>query len=153
MRSRLVLAALVIFGALPGFGQAKAPAKAATSSAKAKVYVYRYKSFESKGVRPSIYVDEKDIARVQDGRAVVLAISPGKHMFRSNDKQSVVDLEVKGGQSYYIRIDIATGFLKGHGRLTLVAPEQGASEYKRTKPVDKGMIKDSSALAPGFTPA
>ena len=50
---------------------------------------------------------------------MILALSPGKHAFRSNDKQSVVDLDLKSGQTYFIRIDIATGFWKGHGRLTL----------------------------------
>lgn len=118
----------------------------------ATVYVYRYKAFEGKGLRPSIYVDDKDVVRLQSGRGVALALRPGKHMFRSNDKQAQVELDLKAGQSYYIRIDIAAGFWKGHGRLTLVQPEQGAGEYKQVKPVDKGMIKDSELLAPDFKP-
>lgn len=122
------------------------------AEAQPKVYVYRYKAFQGKGLRPSIYVDDKDVVRLQSGRGVVLTLPAGPHRFRSNDKQSQIELDLKSGQVYYIRLEIASGFLKGHGRLTLVMPEQGAGEYKQLKPVDKEMIKDSSMLAPDFTP-
>ena len=55
-------------------------------------------------------------------------------------------------KAYYIRIDLATGFWKGHGRLTLVQPEQGASEFKQGKSADKDMIKDNTLLAAEFVP-
>lgn len=119
----------------------------------AKVYVYRYKAFEGKALRPSIYVDDKDIARLQSGRGVVLVIPAGKHLLRSNDKQSQIEIELKAGASYYVRVDIASGFFKGHGRLTLLQPEQGAGEFKTVKPVDKDMIKDKSLVAGDFAPA
>jgi len=128
----------------------QAVAVASSSDSKVRVYVYRYKAFEGKALRPSIYIDEKDVARLQSGRGVILALAPGNHAFRSNDKQSQVDLDLKLGQTYYIRIDIAVGVLKGHGRLTLLVPEQGASESKQVKPVDKDMIKEKSFLAPEF---
>lgn len=60
--------------------------------------------------------------------------------------------ELKAGQSYYIRVEIAVGFLKGHGRLSLIAPEQGAAEIREMKPADQGMVKDSEFLAEGFSP-
>jgi hypothetical protein len=131
-----------------------APAAKATpaSDDKAEVTVYRYKQFVGKGLRPSIYCDNKDIARLQSGRYVTLALPAGTHSLRSNDKQSQIELELKPGQKYYIRIDIATGFWKGHGRLTMVMPEQGAGEVKQMKPVDAGMIKEKEHLAPGFVP-
>lgn len=59
---------------------------------------------------------------------------------------------MKPGQEYYIRIDIAPGMWKGHGRLTLVQPEQGAGELKKMKPVSKGMLKDKEFLAADFEP-
>jgi hypothetical protein len=62
------------------------------------------------GVKPSIYCDERDVARVQNGRSVVLALTPGKHTFRSNDSQSQINVDLKAGEAYYIRLDIATGF-------------------------------------------
>jgi hypothetical protein len=58
-------------------------------------------------------------------------------------------LDLKPGQEYYIRVEIATGFWKGHGRLTLVMPEQGAGELKQLKPVDKDMIVDHDLVVAG----
>lgn len=122
------------------------------SAEKVRVNVYRYKQYMGKGLRPSIYVDEKDAARLQDGRYVVLQLTAGKHTFRSNDAQSQVELDLKPDEQYYIRIDIAPGMWKGHGRLTFVQPGQGAGELKEMKPVDSEMIKDKELVAADFQP-
>jgi hypothetical protein len=122
------------------------------SGDKARVVFYRYKQYAGSGIRPSIFCNEKDVARIQNGRYVALELSAGKYAFRSNDKQSEIDLDLKAGQDYYIRLDIAVGMWKGHGRLTLVMPEQGLGEAKQMKPADKGMIKDKEFLASDFVP-
>ena len=83
---------------------------------------------------------------------VVLALTPGHHTLRSNDKQSQIELDLKPGQEYYIRIDMAPGLAKGHGRLMLVQPEQGAAELKQMKPADAGMIKLKEFIAADFVP-
>lgn len=41
---------------------------------------------------------------------------------------------------------------KGHGRLTLVQPEQGVAGFKQMKPTNAGMIKDKEFLAADFAP-
>jgi hypothetical protein len=123
------------------------------SNRTARVTVYRYKQFQGKGLRPSIYCDEKDVARIQSGRYVVLSLPSGNHFFRSNDKQSQIELALKPDQDYFIRIDLAIGMWKGHGRLTLVQSEQGVGEVKQMKPADEDMVKDSSLLDPGFVAA
>ena len=118
----------------------------------ARVYVYRYEQLYGKAIRPSLYCDEKEIARLQDGRYVALALKSGKHEFRSNDAQSRIDLDLKPGEHYYIRLDLATGLLKAHGRLMLMLPEQGQAEFKRLKPIDKSMVKDRTLFAADFVP-
>jgi len=119
-----------------------------------KVYVniYRYKQAMGMGIRPSLFCDDKDIARLQSGRYVVLALEPGKHIFRSNDAQSRIEIDLKRDQIYYIRLDIAPGVLKGHGRLNLMLPEQGKPELEQLKPIDKDMVKDPTSLAVDFKP-
>jgi len=149
MRHTCMIGTLVLLF-FPAAMTAQEPPK--PSAENVRVNVYRYKQYMGKGLRPSIFCDEKDVARLQSGRYVVLALAPGKHTFRSNDKQSQIDLDLKAGQEYYIRIDIATGMWKGHGRLTLVLAEQGAGELKQMKPVDAGMIKDKEFLAADFQP-
>jgi hypothetical protein len=123
-----------------------------TSDTRALVYVYRYKQALGMAIRPSIYCDDAEVARMQNGRYLELALRPGTHAFRSNDKQSRIELDLKAGQRYFIRVDLATGVMKAHGRLVLMQAEQGGSEYKQLKPVDKGMVKDPALLASDFVP-
>jgi hypothetical protein len=106
------------------------------------VYVYRYNQFNGKAVRPSVYCDDKEVGRIQSGRQFSMVIPAGHHTFRSNDDQAVVSLDVKSGETYYLRVDIANGFVKGHGRLLLVPREQGTEEIKRLDPADRDMIRD-----------
>ena len=115
--------------------------------AKASVYIYRYKQFVGAALEPSIYCDETQLARMDNGRYFVVKLDPGKHTFRSNDKQSGVELDLKAGEEYYLRVEIATGFWKGRGRLVLTQKEQGAYELKKLKPLDAGKVVDRSKVA------
>ena len=121
--------------------------KSQINDAPATVYVYRYKQFVGSALSPSVYCDENELARMENGRFFIAKLSAGKHSFRSNDKQSGVEVELKSGADYYIRVELATGMMKGHGRLLLVAPEQGAYEVKKLKSLDKDKIKDTEHVA------
>ena len=112
------------------------------------VYVYRYKQFVGSALQPSVYCDETQLARMENGRYFSVKIDPGQHTFRSNDQQSGVVLDAKAGQEYFLRVEIATGMLKGHGRLVLTAPEQGRFEVKAgLKPLDEGKIADKTRVS------
>jgi Protein of unknown function (DUF2846) len=108
------------------------------------VYVYRYKQFVGSALSPSVFCDENELARMDNGKFFVAKLAPGKHVFRSNDKQAGIEADLKAGQDYYIRVELATGFMKGHGRLVLVAPEQGTYEIKSLKPLGGDRIKDGA---------
>jgi hypothetical protein len=101
---------------------------------------------------PSIYVDEKQVARLGNGRRVTVRLTPGNHDIRSDDKSSAISLDARVGQEYFVRVDEEPGFLKGHGKLTMLMPEQGTAEYKLQKPVEeerkfaKDLIEDDSAI-------
>lgn len=58
-------------------------------------------------------------------------------------------LDLKAGQPYFIRLEIATGLMKGHGRLTLVSAEQGTYELKssKLKPLDQGKVVDKARVS------
>ena len=85
------------------------------------MYVYRYKQFVGAAIEPSVFCDETEVARMDNGRYFTVDLKPGKHVFRSNDKQSGIELDAAPGAAYYLRVEIATVFMKGHGRLVLVA--------------------------------
>ncbi|HWG59657.1 MAG TPA: DUF2846 domain-containing protein [Candidatus Acidoferrales bacterium] len=109
----------------------------------ATVYVYRYKQFVGKALSPSVYCDDSELARMENGRFFVVTLPPGNHVFRSNDKQAGVAVDLKAGEKYYVRVEIATGFMKGHGRVLSVPPDQGSYEIKKLKPLDSDKVKDT----------
>ena len=130
--------------------QAAAPADTAaaqTADAQATIFVYRYKQFVGSALSPSVYCDETELARIENGRFFVVRLPAGKHLFRSNDKQAGIDVDLKSGQKYYLRVELATGLMKGHGRLTSVAPEQGSYEIKNLKPLDSDKVKDTQHVS------
>lgn len=143
----------------------------AQDSAKATVYIYRYKQFVGAALSPSVYCDDLQLARMENGRYFTTTVEPGKHIFRSNDEQSGIVLLAAAGQQYFIRVDIAAGFMKGHGRLQLMDGQQGMYELTsdKLKPLDESKVvaKDKVSvevahpqpatqtlqLAPAATPA
>src|SRR5215469_16227805 len=122
--------------------QADPAAASKSDDSQATVHIYRYKQFVGSALAPSVYCDETELARMENGRFLTAKLSSGKHTFYSNDKQAGIDVDLKSGQDYYIRVEIAAGMMKGHGRLRLVAPEQGGYEIKKLKPLDADKIKD-----------
>ena len=143
----------------------------AQDSAKATVYIYRYKQFVGAALSPSVYCDDLQLARMENGRYFTTTVEPGKHILRSNDEQSGIVLLAAAGQQYFIRVDIAAGFMKGHGRLQLMDGQQGMYELTsdKLKPLDESKVvaKDKVSvevahpqpatqtvqLAPAATPA
>ncbi|HWY68873.1 MAG TPA: DUF2846 domain-containing protein [Terriglobales bacterium] len=119
------------------------------SQSKATVHVYRYKQFVGGALEPSVYCDEAQLARMDNGRYFAIKVDPGKHTFRSNDTQSGIELDAKAGQEYFVRVEIATGFAKGHGRLILMSPEQGSYELKskKLKPLDASKVVDKTRVS------
>jgi hypothetical protein len=162
----LLLFARSLFAQEPKTGDAKPVEQTATMqntsatvSTPSKVsvgllHVYRQRRFVGAALAPSIYVDDQQVARVGNGRRFTAKLTPGTHAIRSDDKSSLVSLDVKPGQDYYIRIDEATGAWKGHGKLTLLQSEQGKPEYALVKPVEperrlaKDMLEEDSETSP-----
>lgn len=151
MKVRVVYA-IACMMMLLSFASAQQPASQPNSTSsdtksQATVYVYRYKQFVGKALSPSVYCDENELARMENGRYFVVTLAPGQHVFRSNDKQAGINLDVKAGEKYYVRVEIATGLMKGHGRLVSVAPEQGSYEIKNLKPLDSDKVKDTQHVS------
>jgi hypothetical protein len=148
--SLLLLAVVTI----PGGSYAQDTASQANTavsepSSQATVYFYRYKQFVGSALTPSVYCDEDQLARIENGRFFAVHIAPGKHSFRSNDKQAGIELDLKGGEQYFIRVEIATGMMKGHGRLVLMPAEQGNYELKskQLKVLDADRVIDKTRVS------
>jgi hypothetical protein len=130
--------------------RAQSVAESLSTHDKARIFVYRYKQFVGSALEPSVYCDDNQLARMDNGRFFIVELPAGVHEFRSNDKQSGVELDLKSGQTYYLRVELATGFWKGHGRLVKTDAEQGAYEIKQLKFLDSDKIKDKRlVVSPG----
>src|SRR5205807_1244610 len=111
----LLIFCFMCFTGLAAIAQEPAADSQKTTDAKpskATVYVYRYKQFVGGALAPSVYCDETELARMENGRYFTAKLDPGKHNFRSNDKQSGIELDMKSGQEYFLRVEIASGFMK-----------------------------------------
>jgi Protein of unknown function (DUF2846) len=150
MRSLRVVPFVILLTSLCVLAQDTAsPVSTDTKESPAKVYVYRYKQFVGRALAPSVYCDDIQLARMDNGRYFMAIIPAGKHTFRSNDAQSGMDLDLKAGQEYFLRVEIATGFMKGHGRLVSTPREQASYELKsaKLKPLDAGKVADKSRVS------
>lgn len=113
---------------------------------KATIYFYRTKQFTGSALEPTVYGDDKELARMDNGRFFGVKLDPGTHTFRMGDNQTGFEIDMKAGQVYYARVTIEVGFWKGHGRLTLMQPEQGAFEIKKVKPLGVNKVKDRTLV-------
>jgi len=151
MKAMIVLSFLIFVTGGIALAQqpASTPSTSDTKESKATVHIYRYKQFVGGALEPSVYCDEVQLARMDNGRYFAAMVDPGKHTFRSNDTQSGIELDAKAGQEYFIRVEIATGFAKGHGRLILMSPEQGSYELKskKLKPLDASKVMDKARVS------
>lgn len=149
MWRKFFLSLLVVAQTVTWAQDKSSPATASPSSSKATVYVYRYKQFVGAALAPSVYCDDVQLARMENGRYFATAVEPGKHIFRSNDEQSGIVLQAVAGQQYFIRVDIAAGFMKGHGRLTLMDGQQGTYELTsdKLKPLDASKVVDKDRVS------
>ena len=121
---------------------AKPAAETSSTDAKPTIYFYRIKQFAGSGLEPSVYCDDKELARMDNGRYFGVTLSPGKHVCRMGDKQTGFEIDVKEGQAYYARVSIDVGFWKGRGRLTLLPPEQGGFEIKKVKLLGASKVRN-----------
>lgn len=135
-----------VFAATSVLAPALAPAQTTLPESGGTVYIYRYKQFIGMAIKPSVYCDDVEAARMQNGRYFALRLPPGEHQLRSNDTQSGIALQIKSGEVYFIRVELATGMLKGHGRLVLTSPEQGRVEVLRLEPSDHDAVRDTARV-------
>lgn len=131
------------------------PESAARSEANAgmaTVYIYRPSKLMGKALEPSVFCDGVELGRMDNGRYMMLKLKPGRHTVHMTDQKKGFDLDMRGGEVYYFRVGIETGFWKGQGKLMLDESDRGAAEVKKLKPLDADKIKDTTGLVVSSNP-
>ena len=114
---------------------------AATNSEDATVFIYRPKKLVGKGLEPSVFVDEVELARMDNGRYFALKLKPGKHIVHMTDEKIGYAIDMGPGQSYYFRVGLEAGMWKGKGKIVLDEPQRAVKEIKKLKFIGQDKIK------------
>jgi hypothetical protein len=107
----------------------------------ATVFIYRPKKIAGSALEPSVFVDETELARMDNGRYFAIKLKPGKHIIRMTDDKKGYAIDMGPGQKYFFRIGIETGMFKGHGKITLDDSERAIKEIQKLKFLDQDKIK------------
>lgn len=119
---------------------------AADSSREATVYIYRPNKMVGKALEPSVFVDDVELARMDNGRYFAIKLKPGKHIIRMTENKKGYAFDMGPGQTYYFRIGIEAGIWKGQGKITLDDPERAIAEIKKLKFIGQDKVKASNLV-------
>jgi len=127
---------------------AEAPAPADSSPALVTFY-YRKpaQGLLGMGLRDAkVFVDRREMAKLDPNTIVTFAFDPGKHSFYSSKPEDEFELELVGGRHYYLRVLVMKTMFGVSTQLVVACPEVGRSEsaYVALRPAEK--IKDRARL-------
>ena len=149
MRSYIALPVLLVFYlAFPARSQQRsqtaspaatpAPVEAQLDVDKAKdttIVFFREGHFAGSGLKPSIYLDGKEVDRLANGCWFSVHAEPGKHELQSSAKnQPATTLETKAGETTYVQLVIVPGTWRGGGRLLQVDSAEAQKVITKLKP-------------------
>lgn len=98
------------------------------------VYFYRPSSFIGGGLSYEVKTGETVITTLHNGGYFPYFSAPGeKEFWAKTESKSSVTLDVKTGQTYYIKGEVGVGFLVGRPHLMIVAPEVAEKEIADCK--------------------
>ena len=100
------------------------------------IVFFRESHFTGSGLKPSIYVDGKEVDRLANGHWFSVHAEPGKHQLQSSAKnEPATVIETVAGQTTYVQMVILTGTWRGGGRLLQVDGEQAQKVIAKLKPL------------------
>lgn len=118
----------------------------AVDTTEATVYIYRPGKMAGKALEPSVFVDDTELARMDNGRYFALKLKPGKHIIHMTDDKKGYAIDMGPGQTYYFRIGIEMGMWKGHGKITLDDADRAIKEIKKIKFIGQDKIKANTIV-------
>lgn len=118
---------------------AQEPSQPAKKSA--TITFFREGHYYGNALKPSVYVDGKQVARLENGRWFSMPIEPGKHEVSSSAKhEAATVIEVSPGETGYVQMVITAGNWRGSGRLMEVDPTEAQNKIAKLKPLDQKFL-------------
>ena len=107
----------------------------------ATVVIYRPKSFMGMALQPTVMLDGEELIDARNGTMWTGKFKPGKYNIQMDDKKSGGEMDLKAGETYYLRVEIVPGVFKGGGRMTQVTSSQGEKDTAKLNPLPAAEVK------------
>jgi hypothetical protein len=122
------------------------PSLVSSAGADAVVYIYRPDKLMGKALEPSVFVDDTELARMDNGRYFAIKLPPGKHLIHLTSEKKGFAIDMGPGQTYYFRVGLEMGMWKGHGKITLEDSDKALPEIKKLKFLGQDKIKNRTLV-------
>ena len=147
MRIHLALATLLVIpvsarsqqqspAATPAAVEAKLAVDPSKDAKDSTIVFFREGHMAGGALKPSIYLDGKELDRLANGRWFSVHTAPGKHDLQSSAKnEPATVIETVAGQTTYVQMIVVVGTWRGAGRLLQVAPADAQKVVAKLKPL------------------
>jgi hypothetical protein len=100
------------------------------------IVFFRENHFTGSALKPSIFVDGKEMDRLANGRWFSVHAEAGKHQLQSSAKnEPATVIETVAGETTYVQMVILTGNWRGGGRLLQVDAGDAQKVIAKLKPL------------------
>jgi hypothetical protein len=100
------------------------------------IVFFRESRFTGSALKPSIYLDGKEMDRLTNGHWFSVHAEPGKHQLQSSAKnEPATVIETVAGGTTYVQMVILTGNWRGGGRLLQVDAGDAQKVIAKLKPL------------------
>jgi hypothetical protein len=101
------------------------------------VIFYREGHFTGSALKPSIYLDGREVVRLKNGTYFITQVEPGKHEIGSSAKhEPALSVDLKPGETAYIQMIVVSGTWRGAGRLIPVPADDGKTAISKLHILD-----------------
>ena len=106
------------------------------TSRESTIVFFREGQLNGAALKPSIFLDGKELDRLANGRWLSVHTSAGKHDVQSSaKKQPATVIEIKPGETIYVQMVIVNGTWRGAGRLIQVNDADAQKAIAQLKPL------------------
>ena len=103
---------------------------------KATIVFFREGHYAGSGLKPSVYIDGKEVERLSNGRWFSVEVEPGKHELGSSAKNEAhTVIQPAAGETVYVQLVIVPGTWRGAGRLLQVDSKEAQEKIAKLKPL------------------
>ena len=141
----LIIAVITISGCAtgPAFVPSKEP-----DDKSALLYIYRPSDFVNSMISPEIIINDKKYNGVTNGGYLYSYVEAGNYSiginYGSNENKKDMDIDIKGGNTYYVRVTTGQKPLKYPYTLTFFNVENATSDNGKKEITDTSLISKFS---------